>query len=216
MCHLLLTVKRVSFFTVFFCTIFITSFGKIGLQAKPKPYYGDGGFDPDRVILGGSLGMNFFKNGYSLFVFPNIGYSFGRLQLGISGGYNFYHEKIPYKNALTNFSEEYKYNASNYNVSIYSRLFLLGPLFIQAEPGFEFIKILEDPAFTADPSTGKAIEHNKRVSVPVVQAGAGFAFPIGDRIAFIIYGLYDVVQDKYSPYKNYPIIRGGFYYGNFR
>lgn len=201
------------------CLFSFATFAKVGIGIQSKNYlrgyYSEGGFDPDRLIIGGNLGMNFFKKGYTGYISPIVGYSFGRFQLGLSAGYNFYHEKLPYTNALTNLPEEYAFSSSNYSLSLFSRLALLGPLFIHVEPGYEFYKVLDDPNFTYEFSTGKAIEHARRVSIPIALVGGGFGFPIGDRVSFVIYGLYDLIQNPLSPYYGLPIIRGGFNVGSF-
>lgn len=192
---------------------------KITLKEKAPAFlsaYGEGGFDPDRLIFGGNLGMNFVKKGYQLFISPTFGYSFGRLQLGISANYSYLHQKLPYNNSVTGNSAVYVYQASNYNLSVFTRFALLGPLFLHAEPGYGFYKVLEDPDFTYDPGTGTLEEHSNRFKIPSVLVGAGFAFPIGERVAFVIYGLYDVIQDPMSPYYGLPVIRGGFNVGTFR
>lgn len=195
------------------------TFAKITIKNQQKKVfsrdYGEGGFDPDNLLIGGNLGMNFFEKGYTGYFAPTIGYSFGRFQLGISAGYNFYHEKLAYTNPKTNLPDEYAFSSSNYSLSLFTRLAILGPFFIHAEPGYEFYKVLEDPNFTFETTTGKAVEHASRVSVPIVLVGGGFAFPIGERVSFVIYGLYDAIQNPLSPYYGLPIIRGGFNVGSF-
>src|SRR5215213_5752492 len=88
------------------CLVFTTTYGKITLKNRQKNYfrggYGEGGFDPDRLIFGGNLGMNFYEKGYSAFISPTIGYSFGRFQIGLSAGYFFTHQKVAYLNAINN------------------------------------------------------------------------------------------------------------------
>ncbi len=199
------------------CMICVASYGKITLKKQQKKYlrgyYDEGGFDPDRLILGGNLGMNFFEKGYSAYISPTIGYSFGRFQLGLSAGYFFSHQKIDYLNGNNNLPEVLGYSSSDYNLSLFSRLALLGPLFLHAEPGYGFYKSLD--SLTYETTTGKALEHSSRLNVPFVLLGGGFAFPIGERVSFVIYALYDVIQNKNSPYYGLPIIRGGFNVGSF-
>ncbi len=208
--------KRIACLMVL-CFMINNAFGKITLKNQQKNYltryYGERGFNPDNLLIGGSLGMNFFEKGYSAYIAPTVGYSFGRFQLGVSAGYNFYHTKIDYLNGINNLPEEYPYSSSQYDVSVFTRLAILGPLFIHAEPGISFYKVLDSMSYEF--TTGKAVEHASRENAPYVLVGAGFSFPIGDRVSFIIYGLYDVIQNKMSPYYGLPVIRGGFNVGNF-
>ncbi len=208
--------KRIA--CILLCSLFsLAVMGKTTLKSTQKQFlrgygYGEGGFDPDRLLLGGNLGMNFYDKGYSAFFSPTIGYGFGRFVLGLSAGYYFTHQKIDYLNGINNLPEVYPYSASDYNVSLFTRLGVLGPLFVQAEPGFGFYKSLDSMSY--EMTTGKAVEHAHRGSVPFILVGGGFMFPIGDRVSFVIYGLYDVLQNQMSPYRGLPVIRGGFNVGN--
>ncbi|HMT34433.1 MAG TPA: hypothetical protein PKC41_01165 [Chitinophagaceae bacterium] len=209
--------KTLSYFilcTLFFVQTNAKSKGLVQQKNYMRAYYDGGGFDPDNLILGGNLGMNFFKKGYTAYIAPTIGYSFGRFQLGVSAGYNFYHEKLAYINSISNLPEDYPYSASDYNVSLFTRLALLGPVFLHAEPGYGFYKVMDSVSYEL--TTGKLVEHTSRFSVPYVLVGGGFAFPIGERVSFVIYALYDVIQNKLSPYSGLPVIRGGFNVGSFR
>ena len=95
------------------------------------------------------------------------------------------------------------------------RLFIAGPLFLHAEPGLNFYKTLKNPDFVYDQTTGKLVEQTQRDIIPSLLTGAGFAIPLGGSAAFVIYGMYDVLQNPQSPYYGLPIIRGGFAFGMY-
>ncbi len=126
-------------FTMFLAVLFHeTLFAKIGLQQNSqlnRYYYREyRGFDPENLIFGGNLGMDFIRekdsiyktseSGYSIFVTPTIGYRFGRVQAGFNGGYSFTHVNIRYINFITKGEERYLLNSSNYSLSLFARLLL--------------------------------------------------------------------------------------------
>lgn len=194
-----------------------TAQAKTPALAAKSPYYGSQrGFDPERLILGGNMGMNFIKNGYSFYFAPTVGYRFtNRFHMGSNLSYLFYQEKFKYTNSKYFNEETYRYRAHQYSTSLFMRLFIAGPLFIHTEPGLNFYKTLKNPDFVYDQSTGKLVEQTQRDIIPSVLTGAGFAIPLGGSAAFVIYGMYDVLQNPQSPYYGLPIIRGGFAFGMF-
>jgi hypothetical protein len=107
-------------------------------------------------------------------------------------------------------TQYYKYEASNYSTSLFLMYFILGRNFIRLEPGASYTKV---PTITFNPSTSKFAETSKRVIVPSVLVGLGHAFPIGENNIFVIRVMYDVLQDKNSPYSKLPFVRGGFNFG---
>lgn len=186
------------------------------LAAKPLYYGSQRGFDPARLILGGNMGMNFLKKGYSFYVAPTIGYRFtNHFQMGSNLSYLFYQEKFTYTNSKYFNEETYRYRANHYSTSLFMRLFIAGPLFLHAEPGLNFYKTLKNPDFVYDLTTGKLVEQTQRDIIPSLLTGAGFAIPLGGSAAFVIYGMYDVLQNPQSPYYGLPIIRGGFAFGMY-
>jgi hypothetical protein len=188
---------------------------KLGLSDKVTyNYYGRGGWDPERVMFGGNLGMNFVKRGYQFYISPIIGYRItDRFHMGFDLGYSYYQEKFDYTNSITLENETYRYIESSYNTDLFARLFLLRPIFLQVQPGVLFDKSFEEPNFSYDRSTGKLVENTKRIMIPTGLVGAGFVIPFEETAALIIQGLYDVLQNPLSPYYGLPIIRGGFTIG---
>jgi hypothetical protein len=76
-----------------------TAQAKLPALAAKSPYYGSQrGFDPERLILGGNMGMNFIKKGYSFYIAPTIGYRFtNRFHMGSNLSYLFYQENHFYR-----------------------------------------------------------------------------------------------------------------------
>jgi hypothetical protein len=214
----------ITFFT------FTTSFGKITNHSKQKtwPFYDseEGGFNPERLIYGGNLGVDFIKNdgitvdrGYQLFLSGVFGYRFKqRTTLGISATYIYLNYSSEYKNFLNrDVWEKISVKDPGYSISAFMRFFLLRNMFISAEPEMNYRNTFEqiDEKNSAGASTGRFLLNKKQVKVPVVLVGVGFVIPVGQNSAFILQSSYDVIQDKNSPYNNLPSIRGGFNIGMF-
>jgi len=53
------------------------------------------------------------------------------------------------------------------------------------------------------------VKQTAKRNVPCLLLGVGLRQPISDRVSLILLGMYDVLQDKYSPYKNTLVIRFG-------
>ncbi len=202
-----------SFF--FFLSLSIQAIGKLQIETS-RYYYYRRTFDPSNLILGGNMGMNFVKQGYQLYVSPTIGYRFtNSFHMGTNLSYVFYQQKFDYTNSRTLEQETYRYRASHYSSSLWMRYFLLRPFFLHTEPGVNFYKVFDTPDFKYNHTTGELEEQTLRIAIPSLLVGAGFAIPLGESAALVIYGMYDVVQNPQSPYFGLPIIRGGFAFGMF-
>lgn len=209
--------RRFLYIIVLFIGLHTGVQAKISFKSTQSPYYGyQRGFEPERLILGGNMGMNFLKKGYSFYIAPTIGYRFtNRFHMGSNLSYLFYQEKFTYTNSKYFNEETYRYRANHYNTSLFMRLFIAGPMFVHLEPGLNFYKTFKNPDFIYDQSTGKLMEQTQREIIPSILTGAGFAIPLGGSAAFVIYGMYDVLQHPQSPYSGLPIIRGGFAFGMY-
>lgn len=211
------------------CLVTLPAWARNGLQQHrlsnvSRYYYREyTGFDPEKLIFGGNLGMDFIRNadsiykttekGYSLYLTPTIGYRFGRVHAGLNGGYSFTHVNIKYVNFITKKDEHYKLNSSNYSISVFSRLFFLRNFFLHAEPEMNFFNQWE---YRIDYFiTGKREYKPTRIKVPSILTGIGFVLPIGENVGLVVQGLYDVLQNPNSPYSGLPVIRGGFNVGMY-
>lgn len=156
------------------------------------------GFNPRNVMVGGSLGLAFgdytFVN-----VSPMVGYRFSRM---FAAGVNI--------NAQYSSGKSYGYNnnviaRNNYTMfggGLWGRFYPLEMLFIHAQPEYNAIsqKVTE-----YDPRR----EYKDRYGAASLLLGGGYSQPIGGNSAFTFMILYDVLQDKNTPYLNRPIFSAG-------
>jgi hypothetical protein len=199
------------------------SSGKPG-KASYKQNQNKKGFDVNRLVFGGGLGLT-FGTITNIYVAPSIGYRFtDNFAAGITLGYNYYREKNAFEvpNLHHGGTKAVNITQSIYSGSVWGRYIIIPNLFVQAE--FE----MNNWDFYTRPTNGYqydkdgwAIIPKDRITVPSLLLGAGFRQPVGDYSSFFIMAMYDVIQDatkdangnKQSPYANRVDFRIGFNIG---
>ncbi|MGN6509596.1 MAG: hypothetical protein ACTHLD_09070 [Chitinophaga sp.] len=159
------------------------------------------GFDPSRLMVGGSFGMAF--GDYALVnISPIIGYRFSEM---FAGGVALNAQLSWEKMREYGSGEVYaRYNYSMFGGGLWGRFYPIQQLFIQAQPEYNSIsEKFRD--YTVDPATTT----KSRYGAPSLLLGGGYAQPIGGNSAFVIMILYDVLQDDRSPYRNRPVLSAG-------
>lgn len=168
-------------------------------EEPPRQEEPQKGFNPRNVMVGGALGMAFgdytFVN-----VSPMIGYRFSRLfaaGVNINAQYSS-GKSYGYDNAVLSRN---KYTM--FGGGLWGRFYPLDMIFIHAQPEYNYIsaKITE-----YEPDRR---EYKDRYGAPSLLLGGGYSQPVGGNSAITIMVLYDVLQDKNTPYLNRPIISGG-------
>jgi hypothetical protein len=167
---------------------------------------------PSPWSYGGIFGINFIQDGFVFNFSPMLTYRAGnKVFLGLSSGISYYQQKYKYFNLNTQLYDKFTLKTTYYDNSLFLRWFALGLIFIQAEPG---IVTFDDVAgYRFDAGLDKVIVDSKRKTIPYVQMGGGFVIPFGEEKFLIIRCMYDVLQNKESPYYGLPIIRGGINIG---
>ena len=144
----------------------------------------------NRIFTGGDFGMQFGSQTY-IQIAPLIGYRLTEdFSAGITGKYIYYNLK----------NSNYNYKTNIYGGGIFTRYNILEEIFLHAE--FEALS-LEVPT--------SVYEINRRI-VSGLFLGAGYRQFIGEFSSLNLMILFDVIEDKYSPYQN-PQIRIGFDFG---
>ncbi len=157
------------------------------------------GFDPSRVMVGGSFGMAF--GDYALVnISPIIGYRFSEM---FAGGVAL-NAQLSWEKRREFDEIIARYNYSMFGGGVWGRFYPIPQLFLQAQPEYNSIsqKIRN---YTVDPVTTE----KHRYGAHSLLLGGGYAQPIGGNSAFVIMILYDVLQDDNSPYRNRPVISAG-------
>jgi hypothetical protein len=164
---------------------------------KPSPWFYGLGF-----------GVNFFPDGLIGQSSGMVAYRLNRKSfLAINPSISYLYQRIDVLNTTIGREEIYHYQSAYYDVSLSYRLFFYKRIFLQVEPGIVNYKDLEGVYF--DPIANKATEKASRLTVPYALAGLGFLAPVGEKSFFVMRVQYDVLGKENSPYKGYPVIRGG-------
>lgn len=148
----------------------------------------------DKVYFGGNFGLQ-FGNQTVIDINPLIGYRLtDKLSVGTSITYIYYKVTDPYNIYPT-------YSTNIYGASLFTRYFLLENIFAHVEGE---VLNLEVPNYF--------LHRYERQNVFGFYVGGGYRQEIGDRSSLNIMLLYNLNQDRNSPYQN-PIIRIGFGFG---
>lgn len=147
---------------------------KIEKQQKPKA-------DFKRIIYGGSVGFS-FGSYTSIRIYPMIGY---RITPKLSTGLKFQYEFSKYHTG----NQEYSYH--NYGASIFTRFRFIPQAYIHAEYNYMSYE------------TYTVTNENGRYNVPFLFLGGGFVQRLGASAYAYAEILFDVLNDKNSPYNEW-------------
>lgn len=142
------------------------------------------------MFFGGNIGLQFGNYTY-VDISPMVGYRVtDRFSAGLSATYIYYSVNDP---------AYYNYSSHIYGGSIFSRYLFTENVFAHAE--LELLNMdIYDPFYLG------------RQTIPSLLLGAGYRMPMGSNASMSFLLLFDVIEDRYSPYIN-PIIEIGFGFG---
>jgi hypothetical protein len=173
------------------------------LKKKVQPK----GFDPQRLIFGGGLGLSFGEV-TAVALTPTIGYRItDHFAAGVGLGFQYYNAK--------DFFQVYSYSVQDYvsfplkstfvYPSVWARYVVFRNIFVQAEAEYDIqhFKVYTQDSDPNSPTLGEPISSTLNYKSPALLLGAGLRQPISDRSSFVIMAMYDVIQDPYSPYLNH-------------
>ncbi len=145
----------------------------------------------DRLFFGGNFGASFSSEFTSVDISPIIGYRFTEK---FQAGPGIIYQYLSFQNLSTN----------NYGAKIFARYFLLPNIYAQTE-----LENLNLKFFERDP-TGKIVGNRRNVQSLFI--GGGYRQMIGRLGGIDFQLLYNINQNRFSPYQN-PLIRIGFVSG---
>jgi hypothetical protein len=206
------------------------STGRAG-QPRYKENQKKKGFDVNRLVFGGNLGLT-FGTITNIYIAPSIGYRItDNFAAGISLGYNYYRQKdaiYTYNVDPLKPSEYRPFSQSIYTGSIWGRYIIIPNIMVQAEFEANNLDDYSDPLIPNTPDkNGWMMPGKRRVTVPSLLLGGGFRQPVGEHASMYIMAMYDVLQNipsnmrednsggrySISPYANRLDIRVGFMLG---
>lgn len=159
-------------------------------------------FDASRLVIGGSAGLA-FGDYTNIDLSPMIGYRISNMfAAGVAINAQYGAERFRYYDGTTSQRNQY----SILGGGLWGRFYPFDFMFIHVQPEYNFINVkttLYDPKETSTDHYG----------VPSLLVGGGYVQPISDRAAINIMALYDVIEDRRSPYSNGIILRVGATFG---
>ena len=181
--------------------VYTSSGGHPGFHKKTKKK----GYDPEKLIVGGGFNAGFSGGDIILGISPTVGYRFtNKFSAGVGIGYLYYRQ--------TTYQDQYNTYYLNENIvypSLWARYFVYRNIFITSTFEYDFIHVKGtdvDYLGYLDPT-------NMSVTAPCLLAGFGFKQPLGGRVSGVFEIMYDVLQQKYSPYLQQPVMRLGIVAG---
>lgn len=171
------------------------------------------GFDRDRLIFGAGIpGLSFYNGVFSIGLAPTIGYRItDDFSAGVGIGFQYYSFKDYYDfyNSTTGQDERYPLRSIFYYPSVWARYVVFRNFFVHAEAEYDMQHLRE---YGLD-ANGFPTVFKTSYNSPALLLGAGIRQPVSERSSLVIMGLYDVIQDKYSPYRGGIDLRIGFNIG---
>jgi len=177
------TIKICITLAVILCTTMSLQAQRDTTESKP-PF-------KDRLVYGGGVILNFSNFGTALGLSPRVGYKVtDRYIAGVGLSYIYFS------------ADQYKSN--NYAASIFNNFRVLDEVFLHAE--------LEYGRTQQTQSTVLG-EQKFNYEYPALLLGGGYRQSGGGAIGVSFTVLYDVIQDRYSPYQQGLVYRGGIFVG---
>jgi len=177
-----------------------------GRSTHAKKQHQKEGFDASRLIFGGGfiLGAGDITN---LGVSPIIGYRItDNWSAGIGIAYQYLKIKGYYElyDPNTSSYSDYPLQSNIFYPSVWTRYMLfrnlnfIGDIFVDAEFEYDMMRFKD---YTYDATYTNIISENTNINVPCLLLGVGVKEPLTDRVSLVVMGLYDVLQQNYSPYR---------------
>ncbi len=168
---------------------------------RPYSMDNDMGTFWDRIVFGGNLGLQ-FGTSTIIDVSPIIGYKLTpKVLTGIGIKYLYY--KTQYQYLYQNVVITQSYSSNTYGGSLFGRFYVTDNFFAHVEYEVLNMDVPNDLNYYAD---------YMRSNVTSFFVGGGYSQPLGTNASMGIALLYNLTEEKYTPYPN-PIIRVGFGFG---
>jgi hypothetical protein len=149
--------------------------------------------------FGGNIGLNFWSDYFLISVEPIIGYHVSsKFSLGIKPHYSYIKEN-------NDNIEDFTYH--NFGGSVFARYSPVPLGYLHAEFAYNNYEQYSYNSISQD-------YESERVWVPFLLLGAGYRQPLGPNVTAYAEVLFDVIQDKNSPFKKWePIVHAGVAFG---
>jgi hypothetical protein len=177
--------------------------GRMNTYSDETPTYG---LSKENLFAGGSLSLGYDGWDFNAGISPEVGYTLSRwFDAGLLLNLNYSSERAdPY----FIYNNDIRQRSFNYGIGAFGRLYPVNFLFFQIEPEYNWI------AYNAkDMTSGES--QSVTTNAASLLLGIGYSQRIIGRNNFYIAILFDVLDNQYSPYRDYtgaalPVIKAGF------
>lgn len=160
------------------------------------------GFKKEMLFVGANLNLGFVNRSFNIGINPEVGYSLTRwLDAGIAANFNYFSQNASEFSSI-------RYRNINYGAGIFTRIWPVNFLFLQAQPEYNFINSAQKNVLTQ-----QAAKYKYDAGSLLVGIGYGSRL-IGSSYSYFTL-MVDVLQKPNSPYRDQyndplPVIRAGF------
>ncbi len=159
------------------------------------------GFDPNKLIIGGGLGLSAGSGVTYFAVSPLVGYRLTEdLSAGVEFGYQYYRNKndaVIISTGSGTYIEPFDRKSNIYTTGVWGRYIVWRNLFFQAK--FQMLNVDDYQNFRYD-QYSRLVADDRRQWVPALIPGLGLRQPVSERSSLVLYIGYDVLQNPNSPY----------------
>ena len=196
----------VTFSGVYAQDVYNSSGSATGYKHKKKQK----GYDPSKLIIGATFNA-FWSGDFANFgLGPTVGYKLtNELSAGVGLGYQF--NKVPDFYALPDVNGNYPALKENLIYpSLWAKYQVWGNIFVDANFEYDLININGYNVQYDANGNAYNVSAKFNTAVPCLLVGVGLRQPMGGRLAGFLEVLYDVMQQRYSPYaQEFPVVRFG-------
>lgn len=157
------------------------------------------GFDPSRLIIGGTAVIQAGTDYTDLGISPTVGYKLtDQFSAGVGIGYQFVREQTVLVDPISGFPVTKPVQANYFTPNVWGRYIVYRNFFVESI--FEY-NIAKYSGYQQD-NYGNISSFSTNVNVPCLLLGGGARMPLAGRTSIVAELLYDVLQQQYSPYLN--------------
>jgi len=176
-----------------------TSSGKPGyhkkVQKKKK------GYDPEKLIIGGGLNLDYGGDYALLGASPIVGYRFtDHFSAGVGLGFLYF--KLPDLNYYDPPRFNYFDEGNLIYPNLWARYFVFRNVFLSGSVEYDIIS----GHYPVMDNLGNIGSYKENVTATSLLLGIGLKQPLGGRVSLVGQVQHECLGDKYSPYSNQPII----------
>ncbi|CAN5124366.1 hypothetical protein BH09BAC2_BH09BAC2_18520 [soil metagenome] len=161
------------------------------------------GFDKTNLFTGGSISLGLGSGSFNAGLHPHFGYTLAKwIDAAAVVNFEYTGQRDYYNN---------KYRNTTIGLGVFTRIFPVKFIFLQAQPEYNFINLKYIPA------SGESLK--QKANAPSLLVGGGYTTSRSDKNTFTYLSiLVDVLKDENSPYVDgygnlLPVIRAGINIG---